>query len=137
MESKDYHHLKNSKKGIARTGVWIIIALICLFGLVLYRFANSGREGESLLSRMPSSGQAYEVAQQFVRPALRSSKVHFADDGYEFGKKADSVYIIRSYAEVTDDNGDQSREYFRVIIKYNGGGATDKDNWELQDMNVN
>ncbi|MCC8407930.1 hypothetical protein LJ707_03250 [Mucilaginibacter sp. UR6-1] len=133
---KDYHQLKKAKGKTARLGVWIIIALIILFGLILVRFATSGSQSKNLFGGMPSKQDAYEIAKIIVKPSLKGSNVKFSDEGFEFGKRSDSVYVIHSYADVTTDDNSQTRQYFNITMKYNGGLATKANNWELQGLNL-
>ncbi|MBE9583565.1 hypothetical protein IM792_03815 [Mucilaginibacter sp. JRF] len=134
--SNDYHQLKKDKGKTARLGVWVILILIILFGLILIRFATSGSNSKSNNTGLPSKQAAYEVAKGIIKPSLKGSDAKFSDDGFEFGKRSDSVYVIRSYADVTNADGSQSRQYFKIRIKYNGGLATKANNWELQGLNL-
>ncbi|RVU00834.1 hypothetical protein EOD41_09360 [Mucilaginibacter limnophilus] len=125
-----------TKKRAKRTG-WIIFAFLIIFALIIIRFAMSGAVGDSFFSGMPSKSDAYDMAQQFVRPALRGSDVEFSDQGFQFGKQSDSVYVIKSYAETETGDDEKQRIDFTVIMKYKGGPASYKSNWELQSMNIN
>ncbi|RYY34512.1 MAG: hypothetical protein EOP46_13185 [Sphingobacteriaceae bacterium] len=124
-----------TKKRAKRTG-WVVFALIGVFALIMIRFATSGSVSDSFFSSMPSKTDAYDMAKQFVRPSMRGADVDFAD-GFQFGKQGDSVYVIRSYAETQTGDDEKQRIDFSVIMKYNGGPAAFKNNWELQSMNVN
>ncbi|GAA4913091.1 hypothetical protein [Mucilaginibacter defluvii] len=134
--SNDYHQLKKAKGKTARLGVWVVIGLIILFGLILFRFTLSGSQKQNLFGGLPSKEDVYEAAKIIVKPSLKGDHVSFSDDGFEFGKRSDSVYVIRSYADVTAEDGSQSRQYFNVTIKYNGGLATKANNWELQALQL-
>lgn len=134
--NNDYHQLKNAKGKTARLGVWLVIGLIILFGLILFRFTLSGSQKQNLFAGMPSKEDVYEAAKIIVKPSLKGDNVSFSDDGFEFGKRSDSVYVIRSYADVTAEDGSESRQYFNVTIKYNGGLAAKANNWELQALQL-
>lgn len=124
-----------TKKRAKRTG-WVVFASIAVFALIMIRFATSGSITDNFFSSMPDKTDAYDMAKQFVRPSMRGADVEFAD-GFQFGKQGDSVYIIRSYAEAESGDDGKQRIDFSVIMKYNGGPVSFKNNWELQSMNVN
>ncbi|MCD8739585.1 hypothetical protein LT679_03135 [Mucilaginibacter roseus] len=134
--NNDYHQLKKAKGKTARLGVWVIIGLIIVFGLILVRFTQSGSQKQNLFGGMPSKEDAYEVAKTIVEPSIKGDNISFSDEGFEFGKRSDSIYVIRSYADVTTEDGSESRQYFNVTLKYNGGLATKANNWELQALQL-
>lgn len=134
--NKDYHQLKKAKGKTARLGVWVVIGLIMVFGLILFRFSQSGSQNQKLFGGLPSKEDAYEVAKTIVKPSIKGDKIDFSDEGFEFGKRSDSVYVIRSYADVTANDGSENRQYFNVTLKYNGGLATKANNWELQALQL-
>lgn len=137
MPVKPIVNTTRGHKQKARGGLWIVVILVALFSVIIFRFATTGTAKISLFNGLPSSGQAYEMAQEFIRPTLHGSKVTFNDDGFQFGKKSDSVYVIKSFVETASANGEHSKQYFTVILKYKGGAISHKSNWELLDMSSN
>ncbi|WP_179414048.1 hypothetical protein HDF19_17155 [Mucilaginibacter sp. E4BP6] len=84
---------------------------------------------------MPSSNEVYSVAKQFVLPTLKGSGASFSEDGYEYGKKADSVFIIRSVVNTKTRGGDLLKTNFEITLKYKGGAVADESSWEVLNLN--
>ncbi|UOE46474.1 hypothetical protein MTO98_18910 [Mucilaginibacter sp. SMC90] len=134
--TQTYLKEKQHKKKRAMTGVYIIIAIGVIFVFIMTKFATSGGVSEILsFSKMPNADDAYKIATEFVTPTIRTGNISFPDDKYQFGKKADSVFIIKSYALSTGSKGETNRTNFEVILKYNGGPKYLKKNWALVDIN--
>jgi hypothetical protein len=116
--------------------VYAIIPVAVVFVFIMAKFATSGGISEILsFSKMPNADDAYKVATEFVTPTIRSGSISFPDDKYQFGKKSDSVFIIKSCVIATAGDGEKSRTNFEVILKYNGGAKSFKKNWNLVDIN--
>ena len=128
--SKQYLEAKAKKKKSALKAVWVLAALGLIFVLIIVKFAQNA--GISFTSGgLPSGGQAYEVAQDFVKSTVRSNSISFPSGGYEFAKRSDSVYVIRSAVELTDDNGERRKTSFKLLMQYNGGKQDELKNWSL------
>ena len=133
---KTYLKEKHLKKKRAMRGVYAIVVVAIVFVFIMIKFATSGGVSDVFsFTKMPNADDAYNMAKEFVIPTIRDGNVTFPEDGYHFGKKSDSVYVIRSYVTSTDDRGQQNRTNFEVILKYNGGPRHQKKNWSMVDIN--
>ncbi|PWK79015.1 hypothetical protein LX99_01469 [Mucilaginibacter oryzae] len=133
---KTYLKDKHLKKKRAMKGVYAIVVAAIVFVFIMVKFATSGGVSDILsFGKMPNADDAYSVAKEFVIPTIKSTNVSFPDDGFQFGKKSDSVYIIKSYVISTDGRGEKNRTNFEMILKYNGGPPSMKKNWSVVDIN--
>ncbi|HEX8024213.1 hypothetical protein [Mucilaginibacter sp.] len=134
--TQTYLNEKQHKKKRAMKGVYAIIIVGIAFVFIMIKFATSGGVSEVLsFSKMPNADDAYKIATEFVTPTIRDGNISFPDDKYQFGKKTDSVFIIKSYVLSKDSRGQTNRTNFEVILKYNGGPKFLKKNWDLVDIN--
>jgi hypothetical protein len=134
--TQTYLKEKQLKKKRAMNGVYAIVVAGIIFIFIMAKFATSGGILEVLsFSKMPNADDAYKIAVEFVKPTIRTGNTSFPDDKYQFGKKADSVFIIKSYVLSTGSKGEKNRTNFEVILKYNGGSKFLKKNWALVDIN--
>lgn len=118
------------------TGVWMLAVIGIIFIIVMVKFATSGGSSDVLTFTMfPNSDDAYQVAKQFIAPTIKSGNVAFAEERYQFAKKSDSVFVIKSYATSIDEKGGKLKTDFQITLKYNGGPKAVQDNWTLLDMN--
>lgn len=120
---------KQQKKRKAKKGAWILILLAIAFILVFIRFAMNGSKA-IYFNGLPGDEDAYKIGQQFIRPTVKSTGLHFPDSGYEFGKQSDSVYIIKSYYE-TPESG---RTNYKLVLKYKGGRFGSTDSWDVESI---
>jgi len=127
---KNYVKDKAVKKKMAKRYAWMAIVLFIAFAAIIAKFALAGSL-EDIVSGMPSSDDVYQIAKDYVRPTLRSPEAQFSDSEYQFGKKADSIYVIRSAVTTKGDGGQEQKTNFEVTLKYNGGDKSDQKNWEL------
>jgi len=133
---KNYLAHKKQKKKSAVKVVWIILLLAIVFIIIVVKFALSGdNDINTMFSGMPSSNEVYSVAKQFVLPTLKGSGASFSEDGYEYGKKADSVFIIRSVVNTKTSGGDLLKTNFEITLKYKGGAVADESSWEVLNLN--
>jgi hypothetical protein len=130
---KEYLYDKAVKKKTAYKYLWIMVVLGIVFVSVVIKFALAGRF-DDIISSDPSSDDVYAIAKIFVKPTLRSDEVQFSDSEYQFGKQADSVYVIKSSAIIKDAGGQDETTHFEVILRYKGGARADQNNWDLVDM---
>jgi hypothetical protein len=134
--TQTYLKEKQHKKKRAMKGVYAIIIVGIAFVFIMIKFATSGGVSEVLsFSKMPNADDAYKIATEFVTPTIRDGNISFPDDKYQFGKKTDSVFIIKSYVLSKGSRGETNRTNFEVILKYNGGPKFLKKNWDLVDIN--
>jgi hypothetical protein len=131
VHKKDYASEKEAKKRNTTEGIWLLMAFIAVFIVIIIRFAIGSGSGEGLLSLMPSGNDAYAVAKIYIRPSLRAPDVKFADDSFQFAKGADSVYVIKSYFEAIFPGGEKVKTNFRISLKYTGGTISNERNWLL------
>lgn len=106
-----------------------MILLAVVFILVFIRFAMNGSKA-IYFNGLPRNEDAYKIGKEFIKPTVQSKGLHFPDDGYQFGKQSDSVYIIKSYYE-TPESG---RTNYKLVIKYNGGRFGSTDSWSVMSI---
>jgi hypothetical protein len=136
--TQSYLKDKQHKRKTAITGVWLLVIVGVIFILVIVKFATSGGSSDMLTFTMfPNSDDAYQIAKQYVAPTIRSGNLAFAEERYQFAKKSDSVFVIKSYVTSIDDKGDKVKTNFQITLKYNGGPKAVQDNWTMVDMNEN
>jgi hypothetical protein len=134
--TQTYLKEKQQKKKRAMTGVYVLVIAGIVFIFIMVKFATSGGVSEVLsFSKMPNADDAYKIATEFVTPTIRDGNISFPDDKYQFGKKTDSVFVIKSYVLSKGSKGETNRTNFEVILKYNGGPWFLKKNWALVDIN--
>jgi hypothetical protein len=133
---KTYLKDKHLKKKRAMKGAYGIVVVAVIFVFIMIKFATSGGVSDILsFGKMPNADDAYKIAQEFVIPTIRTTNTSFPEDGYQFGKKSDSVYVIKSYVTSVDERGRTNRTNFQMILKYNGGAKFLKKNWSMVDIN--
>jgi hypothetical protein len=135
MENNVYLGSKSVKKKKAFKGVWIILGVAVVFIVVLLRYVHNS---EDRISRpgLPEKEDAYKVAKAFLKAdSPGSEQVDFADDGFAFGKKTDSIYVIKSTFEKRLEGGDVKKGSFSVTMRYKGGLNDDQNNWDLLNIN--
>jgi len=128
-----YINEKNNKKKATLKFVWILIVFGILFAIIVARFALSGSE-EDLFSGAPSSDDVYNIAKEFVKPTLKGATADFSDSQYQFGQKQDSVYVIKSFVQTKDNDGEDQKTNFEIILKYKGGSKSEQQNWEVLNL---
>jgi len=131
---KNYLAEKKKKKKSAVSAAWVLVALAIVFVIIIAKFAFSGSVDE-IISGTPSSDDVYAIAKAFVKPTLKSGGADFSDSEYQFGKKEDSVYVIKSYVKTKDNAGDEQKTNFEITLKYKGGAKQDQKSWELLNLN--
>ena len=112
------------------SGVVVIVVFILLFILIIVRFAFTG-DVQSIFSGQPTHDDVYQIAKEYIKPTLKSANATFSDSEYEFGKEQDSVYIIKSHADL--DGG--QRKNLETTLKFKGGAKNDQRNWEILNLN--
>jgi hypothetical protein len=125
----DYVADKEARKSSAMKAVWVLVIISIIFIFALFKFGHSGIHLGN--SGMPTDDDAFEVAKDFVKITVRSNKVDFPGSGYQIAKREDSVYVIRSVVELTDDAGEKKTNNFKVLMQYKGGRPDDQKNWNL------
>jgi hypothetical protein len=127
---------KRHKKKTAMIGAWMLAIFGIIFMMIVVKFATSGGSSDMLTFTMfPSSDDAYQVAKQYISPTIKSGNLTFAEDHYQFAKKSDSVFVIKSYVTSIDKKGEKVKTNFRITLKYNGGPKAVQDNWTMIDVN--
>ncbi|MDN3584477.1 hypothetical protein [Mucilaginibacter flavus] len=130
--TQSYLNDKQHKRKTAMAGVWILVVAGLVFIMVIVKFATSSGKSDSFsLSSFPGSDDAYQIAKQYVSPTLKSKRLIFSEDHYQFAKKADSVFVIKSSVTSVDAKGEKTRTNFQITLKYNGGPKGVQDNWTM------
>jgi len=129
---------KQHKKKTAIAGGWMLLAFGIIFMVVIIKFATSGGSSDMLSFRtFPTSDDAYQIAKEYVSPTVNERNIVFAEDRYQFAKKSDSVFVIKSYVTSIDENGGKTKTNFQITLKYNGGPKAVQNNWTMVDMREN
>lgn len=117
-------------------GVWVLVLFGIIFMMIVVKFATSGGSSDMLTFTMfPSSDDAYQVAKQYIAPTIKSGNLIFSEDHYQFAKKSDSVFVIKSYVTSIDEKGEKEKTNFQITLRYDGGPKAVQDNWTMIDMN--
>ncbi|NCD72179.1 hypothetical protein [Mucilaginibacter agri] len=135
MEKNVYLGTKSANKKKAFKGVWLIIAFAIIFIVIVLRYAQSNEH--RIISRsLPEREEAYSVAKDFLRDEFQSGQhISFPDDGFSYGKKTDSVYVIKASYEQSLDGGDSKKGDFSVTMRFKGGNIDDKSSWDVLSIN--
>lgn len=124
----NYINEKKAHKSTTGFVMRILIFFILIVIFLLARIAYRGVSGGSLFDAPPTSDNTYEIAKQLMKPVIVDRDITFAEDGYQFGRRSDSVFVIRSYY-VAKDKNEAIKKYFRIVLKYNGKGNRNINNW--------
>jgi len=131
---KDYLTEAENKKRATGNAMWVLLFFIIIFVAIIIRIGlRSGSTG-SLFSSLPSDGDAYEIAKDYIKPTLRTPETTFAEDDYQCIKPSDSVYEVRSYFESTFSSNEKVKTPFAITLKYNGGTISNQQNWSVINM---
>jgi hypothetical protein len=125
---RDYIAEKAEKKKSTRGAMWILLIFIILFTIVIIRIATRSDSGGGLFGSMPSGDEAYEMAQDYLKPTIKSPDIEFTKDEYQYTEGGDSVYTVKSYYYTRNP---QIKTNFTIKMKYTGGVNTDQRNWDL------
>ena len=121
---------KAEKKKSASKAVWVVLFFsVIAIAMVVVNITGSLKPNFSI--GLPSNEDAYEIAQEYIKPTLKSSSVNFAEDGYQFAKTSDSVYVIKS----TFESGGTTTE-FKIKLQYKGGQPDRQKNWSVIDLSI-
>jgi hypothetical protein len=123
---------KAEKKKSASKAVWILLFFSAVAIAMMVKIALTGSLKPDLFKGLRTNEDAYEIAQQYVRPTLKSPNVTFADEGYQFGKTSDSVYVIKSSVETEGTTME-----FKITLQYKGGRPDRQKNWAVLSLNTN
>jgi hypothetical protein len=136
-ETKDYLADKAKKKKSGLKALWLLLILLFVIVSMVVKIVLTGTLKPDMFTGLPSSDDAYLIAKEFVRPTLKSSSADFEDTKYQFGKTADSVYVIKSSVISKDINNEKVTIDFKITLKYNGGQASREKNWTLVNIDEN
>jgi len=129
--ANNYLKEKAEKKKSAIKALWLLLIFLFIVISIIVRISLTGSLKSAFYTGLPSSDDAYAVAEDYVRPTLKSTSADFSDSKYQFGKTSDSVYVIKSSVESRDKNDEKVTVEFKIILKYNGGPAATKKSWSL------
>ena len=124
----DYVAEKAEKKKSTRGAMWILLIFIILFTIVIIRIATRSDSGNGIFNSMPSGDEAYDMAQNYLKPTIKSPDVEFTKDEYQYSAAPDSVYTVKSYYYILNP---QTKTNFTIKMRYTGGVNSDKRNWDL------
>lgn len=122
---------KSLKKKSANKAVWVLLFFCAVIITMVVKISLTGSLKPSFFTGLPTNEDAYEIAKEYVRPALKSSSVTFADDGYQFAKTSDSVYVIKSSVETEGITTE-----FKIKLQYKGGHPNKQKNWSVIDLSI-
>jgi hypothetical protein len=132
--AKDYLVDKEEKRKSGIKVLWLLLVLFVIIIFLAIKIALTGSAKPGGFNGLPTSAEAYTIAKEFVRPTLKSTGAEFDDSHYQFAKTSDSVYVIKSTVEFSDENNEKISINFKVTLKFNGGSPTSAKNWALVDM---
>jgi hypothetical protein len=122
---------KSVKKKSATKAVWILLFFCAVIIAMVVKITLTGSLKPNFFTGLPSNEDAYEIAKEYVRPTLKSSSVNFAEDGYQFAKTSDSVYVIKSTVE-----SEGTTTEFKIKLQYKGGQPEKQKNWSVIDLSI-
>ncbi|MFD0750247.1 hypothetical protein ACFQZS_08855 [Mucilaginibacter calamicampi] len=122
---------KSVKKKSANKAVWIVLFFCAIIISMMVKISLTGSLKPEFFRGLPSNEDAYKIAKEYVRPTLKSSSVSFADDGYQFAKTSDSVYVIKSTVETEGTTTE-----FKIKLQYKGGEPSKQKNWSVIDLSI-
>jgi len=131
MTNNAFLNEKAKKKKAAGKAVWVALFFSAIVIAMIVKIALTGSLKPDLFNGLPSNEDAYEIAKEYVRPAIKSSSVTFADDGYQFAKTSDSVYVIKSTLK-----SDGATTEFKIKLQYKGGRPSKQKNWSVLDLTI-
>jgi len=124
-----YMQGKAARKKTAMKAVWLLFLLIIISLIVIIRMINPS--GLSVSIGAPNNDDAYYVAKEFIKPTLKATSVSFPETGYQYAKRPDSIYVIRSFSLTKDESGEESKSPFEIRMKYKGGLNKNMENWSV------
>ncbi len=133
--SKNYSLDRQVKRKTGAQALWLLMVFLLIAISVVIRLiiTGDGKNGGTI-SGLPTSDDAYSAAKDIVAATVKSSTIDFNDSGYQFGKNSDSVYVVKSTADVKDANGERSTLNFKIVMKYNGGLPASPGSWSVVDI---
>jgi hypothetical protein len=134
---KDYIAEMKDKRKTTSGAMWILLIFVILFILIIIRFAIRSDSNGGFFGSLPSGNDAYEIAKDYIKPTLKSPDAKFANGDFQCTKTSDSVYVVKSYFETKNINGEKAKTNFAVALKYNGGTSSDERNWTLVRLDEN
>jgi hypothetical protein len=135
-KSEQYLKQKAAKKRSGNKALFIFLAFVVVTVAVIAKIFLTGTLKPEFFKGMPQSDDAYAMAKLFIQPTLKTSNANFADDKYQFGKQSDSVYVIQSSVESTNQDGEKINTEFKIFLKYNGGQVDKQKNWSLVNLST-
>lgn len=136
-KTDQYLKTKADKKNTGKKALWILFATLFIIISVVIKITLTGSLKPTFFKGMPDSDDVYAIAKEFIQPTLKSSSVTFSDSKYQFGKQADSVYVIRSSVRSKNESGEEINTGFKIVLKYNGGQVNRQKNWSVIDLSEN
>ena len=131
MKKNAFLEEKSAKKKSAKNAVWVLLFFCALIVALMVKIFFTGSLNSGFDSGgLPTNEDAYEVAQEYVRPTIRGS-ADFADEGFQFAKLADSVYVIKSTLE-----SEGKTTEFKITLRYKGGQHKKQSNWSVIDLST-
>jgi hypothetical protein len=131
MAENEFLKEKSVKKKSATKAVWVVLFFCAVIIAMMVKITLTGSLKPTFFTGLPSNEDAYEIAKEYVRPALKSSSVTFAEDGYQFAKTSDSVYVIKSTVETEGTTTE-----FKIKLQYKGGQPDKQKNWSVIDLSI-
>jgi len=131
MTKRDYISEQQEKNRATTRGILVLFVFIIIFIAVIIRFAIRSGTNEAFLPLMPTGKDAYEIAKDYTLRTLKPANAEFSERDYDSAKNTDSIYIVKSYFETRELNGQNTKTEFTATLKYNGGAATNERNWTL------
>ncbi|MGY3212116.1 hypothetical protein [Mucilaginibacter sp. HD30] len=131
MAENEFLKEKSVRKKSANKAVWVLLFFCAIVIAMMVKISLTGSLKPQFFSGLPSNKEAYEIAKEYVRPALKSQSVNFSDDGYQFAKTSDSIYVIKSSVETEGTTTE-----FKIKLQYKGGQPDKQKNWSVIDLSI-
>lgn len=131
MTENEFLNKKSDRKKRANKFVWILLGFSAFGIAMLIKVMLTGSLKPEFFKGLPTHEDAYEIAKEYVRPTLKSSSVNFEEEGYQFGKTSDSVYVIKSTLETEGTTME-----FKITLQYKGGQPDKQKNWSVVSLNT-
>nr|WP_294793547.1 hypothetical protein [uncultured Mucilaginibacter sp.] len=131
MTDNKFLNEKAKKTRSANKAVWILLFFSVVVIAMVVKIVLTGSLKPDFFRGLPSNEDAYEIAKEYVRPTLKSSSATFAEDGYQFAKTSDSVYVIKSSVKT-----EEATTEFKIKLQYKGGRPGKLKNWSVIDLSI-
>jgi len=135
MEKNPNLGTKSQNKSKALKGVWFLLAVAAIFVFVILKYVHNS-EARISTNSLPDREEAYSMAKEILKGQFQSGQnIGFSDDGFSYGKKSDSIYIVKSVYKQSIEGGTIKNGDFSVTMRFKGGNADNQGSWDVLSIN--